>query len=303
MISSYSSPFNLGHKALESFFDGGSIYIQEKVDGSQASVSVAESGELLARSRNQILGVNNGGMFAALIESANNYKHLLTPNYIYRGEYLSSRKHNAIAYSRIPKNHFIIYDIDKGDQDYILPDSDEWQQEFARLGDHLEYVPLLAVVTERDTNYFNSLTTRESVLGGCQIEGVVLKNYRQFANDKKVLMAKLVRADFKEINKKNWGEQNPAKASFIDTLVATYGTPQRWRKAYQHLLEQGLLQQAPQDIPLLIKEVTADTLAECEDEIKDALFAYFWKNNLSRGINRGLAEWYKDLLSKEQSCE
>jgi hypothetical protein len=38
-LRSYSSPFNLGHKALEDLFDG-TVTVQEKIDGSQFSFGV-----------------------------------------------------------------------------------------------------------------------------------------------------------------------------------------------------------------------------------------------------------------------
>jgi hypothetical protein len=45
---------------------------------------------------------------------------------------------------------------------------------------------------------------QKSALGGVEIEGVVVKNHRQFGADDKPLMAKVVRDGFKELNSGEW---------------------------------------------------------------------------------------------------
>jgi hypothetical protein len=120
--------------------------------------------------------------------------------------------------------------------------------------------------------------------------------------DKKVLMAKFVREDFKEKHDKAWKKSNPGRKDVIAALVETYKTPQRWNKAVQHLRENGELEDSPKDIGKLFKEVPKDILAECEDEIRDALFKHFWKD-ISRGITAGLAEWYKAKLAENAFAE
>jgi len=48
-----------------------------------------------------------------------------------------------------------------------------------------------------------------------------------------------------------------------------------------------------------MREVNADVLAECEAEIKEALWKHAWPQ-ISRGITKGLLEWYKNLLMESQ---
>jgi hypothetical protein len=55
---------------------------------------------------------------------------------------------------------------------------------------------------------------------------------------------------------------------------------------------------SPKDIGLLVKEVPKDIRDECEDEIKEILFSHFW-SKISRGVIRGLPEWYKKKLAEE----
>ncbi len=47
-----------------------------------------------------------------------------------------------------------------------------------------------------------------------------------------------------------------------------------------------------------MREIPTDVLKECEDEIKEKLFKHFWPK-ISRGVTRGIPEWYKDQLAKQ----
>jgi hypothetical protein len=141
-------------------------------------------------------------------------------------------------------------------------------------------------------------------LGGQKIEGVVLKpiNYNIFGEDKKVLMGKYVSEAFREIHKHEWKLSNPSRTDFIDLLAQQYTTPARWNKAIIHLKEQGLIQDSPKDIGLIMKEVPLDILKECEQEIKDKLFEHFW-STIRRKVVSGFPEWYKEQLLKAQFGE
>jgi len=204
-------------------------------------------------------------------------------------------KHNTVAYARIPAKHIILFDVDQGNQDY-LPRLVHHEAE--RLG--LECVPTFAIYNQKPSDEeLAAFLDRESILGGVKVEGIALKNYTQFGPDKKILMGKLVRADFKEVHRTDWKERNPTKGDFVEALISRYATEARWRKAIEHLRDEGQLQHAPQDIPVVMKEVIADTLRECEGEIRDALFKHFWPQ-IARSLNRGVPEWYKDLLAGKE---
>lgn len=43
-------------------------------------------------------------------------------------------------------------------------------------------------------------------------------------------------------------------------------------------------------------------MKECKEDIKNELFDHFW-NNIRRGVNAGLAEYYKEKLLKESFTE
>lgn len=295
-LRSYSSPFNFGHKALEALFDG-IVYAQEKVDGSQFSFGITEDGDLRARSRKQAIPVTpeTGGMFQPALDTVLELAPLLTPGHTYRGEFLGKPKHNTIAYERVPKGTIILFDIDQGDQDYLFPV--EVASEAIRLG--LEVVPTLARYRDKPTLAdLKALLDTDSLLGGVKIEGIVLKNYGQYGPDKKVLMGKYVSEAFKEKHGGDWKKRNPTQNDVVLQIIDEYSTEARWRKAIQHLMEQGEIEGVVQDIPVVLREVAKDIHDEDGEAIKERLFKHFWKH-ISRGVTRGLPEFYKAWLLEE----
>ena len=292
-INSYPSIYNFGHKALEDFF-GDPIIVEEKVDGSQFSFGVID-GVLFARSKNAQIDIDApAGMFQKGIDTIIKLKAVLTPGYVYRGEYLSKEKHNTLKYDQVPIGNIIIFDISTGTEDYLSPF--QKADEANRIG--LECVPAFLVENVGSVEQLKELCARESCLGGPHMEGVVLKNYYKFGPDKKVLMAKYVREEFKEQHRTSWKASNPSKSDIVERLIETYKVDARWNKAVQHLRDAGNLDGAPTDIGPLMKEVTTDILKEHEDEIKEELFKLAWPK-ISRGVVKGLPQWYKDKLATE----
>lgn len=293
-ISSYGSLFPLGHRALANLFDGA-VDIQEKVDGSQFSFGM-KNGQLLCRSKGQQLDIDAPEkMFSVAVTRAKSIQHLLPEGWTFRGEYLRSPKHNTLAYDRAPRGNIILFDIDIGNQDYL---SYEYLCKFAdALG--LDVVPLIYQGPVEDAGFLKELLNRESILGGQKIEGIVIKNYEQYGPDKKVLMAKYVSEAFKEIHGGEWRKQNPTKTDIVEAIIAELTTPARWNKAIQHLKEDGKLLGTPADIGNLIKEVQADVLKEGEDHIKQRFFDSY-RAAITRGVVRGLPEWYKEQLMQSQ---
>ena len=290
-ISSYSSPFNLGHKALEELFDGD-VYIQEKIDGSQLSFRKDAKGKLFIRSRNQDIDLDDAGMFSRGVEAIRELD--LTPEYTYRGEFLGKPKQNTLAYDRVPKQFVIIFDIDNGDQDYLLPS--QVDKEAQRVG--LEHAPFYGIVTEKPkVEELQRLLKNKSILGDVPIEGIVLKNYDQFGRDKKVLMGKFVSGNFIEKHSKDWSKRHPNRNEVITRIIEMYRTVPRWEKAVQHLKEDGKLEMEPRDIGILVREIQADILSDSEDEIKEQLFKHF-KQTILRGSVKGFPEWYKTHLAE-----
>jgi hypothetical protein len=298
MIPGYASPENIGHKLLEHFWDeGGVAEFTEKIDGSNAGFGLGADGALRMRSHHKQLDMDNADkMFAPAVQTVKelNSKRLLTPGYIYWGEVLAKPKANTLAYSRTPKGCIILYDVDRANGGWDCMAHAEMAMEASRLG--LESVPLIATFTKKPSlDELTALLDRESILGGVKIEGVVGKRLDLFSRDGRPLMLKYVSDAFKEVHRSDWKERHPKQGDIVLRLIDTYGTEARWRKAIQHLREQGLIEDAPQDIGICLKEINADVLKECEQEIRDALWKWAWPQ-VARGITRGFPEFYKQQL-------
>lgn len=294
---SYPSIFALGHRALaELLLDP--VIVEEKVDGSQFSFGLFDhaDGERVLHCRSkgaQLNVIAPEKMFTEAVEVAKALP--LNVGWTYRAEYLKKPKHNALAYDRIPEKHLIVFDINTGHEAY-LPYAEK-AKECARLG--LEIVPLVFEGVIDSHEHFRSMIDRVSALGGQKVEGVVVKNYKRFGPDKKVLMGKFVSESFKEVHAAEWKAANPSKTDIVDRLIDTLRTPARWNKAIQHLREAGRLEDSPRDIGNLMKEVQADIEKECMDLISQKL-AEWALPQIRRGVIRGLPEWYKDQLVARQ---
>lgn len=296
----YPSPRALGHASVLSILQN-EVVIEEKVDGSQMSFGVFD-GELRIKSKNQqILLEQPPNLFKPAVETIVQLfaQGLLTEGWMYSGEAICSRKHNTICYERAPNGFFILFDVRTGHEVYLSRSAKE--AEAARIG--LEVVPCLFQGKVTSVDQLDALMKVPAYLGGDHpIEGIVIKDYTQFTAEGKVMMAKVVSAAFKEKHQKDWKGTNPTGKDILMQLVDVYRTEARWQKAVQHLQEEGKLEGTERDIGLLVKEVAQDILSDSEDEIKEALFKWAWKS-LHRGVNNGLALWYKRLLLERATEE
>lgn len=291
-LRSYPKIYNMGHSAIKDLFLD-EVIIEEKVDGSQFSFGL-KAGELFCRSQNkEQYPESTDKMFKLAVEKVQAIRDKLMEEWVYRGEYLSKPKHNTLCYSRVPKNNIIIFDIDKGIEDY----SKAKEVEAAYLG--FETVPLLFKGKVDGYDEFVKFLENDSILGGSKIEGVVVKNYHRFGRDGKCLMGKFVSTMFKEKHQKDWKVRNPSKLDIIELLASSLKTDARWEKGIQHLRELGELTNTPKDIGALIKTVQKDILEEEEEFIKEKIFEWA-KKILLKKCTTGLPEWYKDKLLKEQ---
>lgn len=298
MIDSYPSIYNLGHAAIVDLLKGP-VIVEEKVDGSQISFC-KRNGELGARSKGANLNMlAPEGMFKRAVDTIQKIEPLLRDGYTYRGEYLNAPHHNALTYSRTPKDHIILFDVNPGLESYLSPE--EKRGLAAEIG--LECVPVLFSGMVETAEEFRKLLDTESVLGGQKIEGVVIKpaDYALFGKDKKVLMGKFVSESFREVQAQTWEAEHktPGSQDILQSLRSKYGTAARWNKALIHLKERGQIVNDPRDIGALMKEVPEDVLKECEADIKEDLFKWAWPQ-LRRMVGRGLPEWYKEELLKRQ---
>jgi hypothetical protein len=291
---SYPKSQNLGHRTLAELLNDP-VVVEEKIDGSQFSFGLFD-GELRCRSKSAVLNLTAPEkMFLRAIESVQKMAPLLRDGWTYRGEYLLKPKHNVLAYERIPQGHIIGFDISTGPVDYMS--YADKVAEFARIG--LETVPCIYEGVLSNYETCRDMLSRISILGGQKIEGIVIKNRYKLNSDGKMLMAKFVSEEFKEVHTNTWREGTVEKKDIIEVLTSDYKTPARWSKSVQRLREAGQLKESPEDIGALIKEVAMDIESECSEEIKEKLWAWAW-DKVRRGVTGGLPQWYKEQLMKSQ---
>lgn len=289
---SYPRIYNMGHAAIKELFLDD-VLIEEKIDGSQFSFGRFD-GELKCRSKSKQLVLDAPEkLFLKAIDTASGLD--LKDGWTYRAEYLQKPKHNSLAYDRTPKDHLIIFDISPTEEEYLC--YSEKQAEAERVG--LEVVPIMFCGKVTNPGDLLDFLEKESVLGGQRIEGVVVKNYRRFGRDKKVLLGKHVSEAFKEKHNKQWKKGHPNSADITQILIGNYKIEARWQKAVQHLRDDGRLLGDVKDIGGLIKETQYDIEKECKQEIMEALFKYYFPQ-IKRACVGGLPEWYKNQLVEKQ---
>jgi len=291
---SYPKVYALGHRAIKELCDDP-VIVEEKVDGSQISFGIF-NGEIKIKSRRKDQSNPPDKMFELASEKIHEISDKLTDGWTYRGEYLSKPKHNTLCYGRTPINNIVIFDINDSHESYL--DREAKEKECEKIG--LEVVPCLInnVLIENSESLISILET-DSFLGGVKIEGLVIKNYSRFSEDGKAMMGKYVSEAFKEVHQKDWKKRFSSKTDYIKLLQEEYRSEPRWEKAIQHLKDSSSLENDPKDIGPLIKEIISDIRIECEEEIKQKLFDWLWRD-IQRGVTRGFPEWYKEKLLNRQ---
>lgn len=296
MIHAFPKIFTVGQTYITKLFEGD-VEITEKIDGSQF-VFGNINGTLYARSKGAEQQLNAPDK---MFKIATDYIQGLTlpDGVVFFCEYLQKPKHNTLCYERVPKNNLILFGVCKWPDTFV---SDyETLTDFANdLG--IETVPLIFKGQVDNAESLLALLERSSVLGKTNIEGLVVKNYSQpfllGGQPIPIMAGKLVSEKFKETHREKWGKENTSKGKW-ETFKESFRTDARWEKAIQHLQEKGLLQNAPQDIGNLIKEVKTDIENEEIDDIKAFLWREFGDDILRKAV-AGLPQWYKERLVQNQ---
>lgn len=300
MITAYPKIFALGTDYIKDIFDG-EVEVTEKIDGSQFAF-MKSGDQILTRSKGAIIYQDScPKMFKKAVEYVYELSAAdkLPSEMCFYGEVLDTPKHNSLTYNRVPKHNIILFGVMWVKRQAMLDYNalEHW----GRLLD-LEFVPRLRQGVVKSMAELQCLMEFESVLGGPKVEGVVVKNYNKpfllGGQPIPVMAGKLVSEGFKEVNRKKWDGDKPSNRykEFCDS----FRTEARWEKAIQHLNEQGKLNNAPNDIGPLMKEINCDIISEEVDNIKRWLFNEY-KNEILRTATRGFPEYYKCRLARISS--
>ena len=244
-------------KYAETFNVGEDIVIQEKIDGSNASIRYdEESGTLKAFSRRLELSADNTlNGFWDYVQTLNldTFKEILGSRYIVFGEWMGAK--HAIKYPENVYGKFWMFDVWDTQAEQYLP-YEETRSFYDKLiacgkeDNKFNFVPVFYIGKFESWEKTSELVGRTEVGAEPTGEGIVIK--RQNCLDSKSsrlpFYVKIVSEQFSEVHKskkqKAIDPEAIAKKEAKLALTATIVTPQRVQKMIYKFIEDGLL---PQD--------------------------------------------------------
>lgn len=244
-------------KYAETFNVGEDIVIQEKIDGSNASIRYdEESGTLKAFSRRLELNADNTlNGFWDYVQTLNldTFKEILGSRYIVFGEWMGAK--HAIKYPENVYGKFWMFDVWDTQTEQYLPyeETRSFYDKLIACGNEdnkFNFVPVFYIGKFESWEKTSELVGRTEVGAEPTGEGIVIK--RQNCLDSKSLRlpfyVKIVSEQFSEVHKsrkqKAIDPEAIAKKEANLALAATIVTPQRVQKMIYKFIEDGLL---PQD--------------------------------------------------------
>lgn len=285
----------------DGFHVGDRIVIQEKVDGSNASIAYdKETNKLVAFSRRQTLDYNNtlNGFWnwvqTLAVEPFSKY-----PNYVFFGEWLTS---HTIKYIRDAYKKFYFYDVyDKENECYLL------QSEVKKLANELN---LKYVQTFYDGEFISwkhcmSFMYKSDIAVDVP-EGIVIKNQTELnnPNSKTPFVLKIVNSQFSEIKKNNHRQkiedpQKLAAKAKASEIVEQIVTKNRVQKELYKMIDEGILPQKiePQDMRIVAQNLPKRIFEDCvkeENELVVEAGEFFGKMCGSATMN-----WAKKIILGE----
>lgn len=244
-------------KYAETFNVGEDIVIQEKIDGSNASIRYdEESGTLKAFSRRLELSADNTlNGFWDYVQTLNldTFKEILGSRYIVFGEWMGAK--HAIKYPENVYGKFWMFDVWDTQIEQYLPyeETRSFYDKLIACGNEdnkFNFVPVFYIGKFESWEKTSELVGRTEVGAEPTGEGIVIK--RQNCLDSKSsrlpFYVKIVSEQFSEVHKskkqKAIDPEAIAKKEANLALAATIVTPQRVQKMIYKFIEDGLL---PQD--------------------------------------------------------
>ena len=244
-------------KYAETFNVGEDIVIQEKIDGSNASIRYdEESGTLKAFSRRLELDADNTlNGFWDYVQTLNldTFKEILGSRYIVFGEWMGAK--HAIKYPENVYGKFWMFDVWDTQTEQYLPyeETRSFYDKLIACGNEenkFNFVPVFYIGKFESWEKTSELVGRTEVGAEPTGEGIVIK--RQNCLDSKSsrlpFYVKIVSEQFSEVHKskkqKAIDPEAIAKKEANLALAATIVTPQRVQKMIYKFIEDGLL---PQD--------------------------------------------------------
>ena len=259
----------------EGFQPGDLIVIQEKFDGSNASIRYdEETGTLVSFSRNKVLDFQNtlNGFFN-YVGSLNPEEYKDHPNYIVFGEWTGAR--NAVIYDKKHTDKWYVYDIYDVEKEEYLPQSDV----MAFTCKHgLTYIHTFYVGPFISWEHVMSFMDRPAY--GDVAEGIVIKNQTRLndPNFRLPFVVKIVGEKFHEVAKTNHAAKvaDPQKLQEREAamlMTESIVTERRVVKELYKMRDEGVIP-AEWDETIMrtvAKELPSRVYADCVKEEKDTV--------------------------------
>lgn len=254
---------------------GDDIVVQEKVDGSNASIRYdIETGTLIAFSRKQTLDYSktlNG--FWNYVQSLNADEYKDTPSYVIFGEWMV---HNHIRYTEDVYKRWIVFDIYDTETQQYLPQN--LVKEFCD-NHNLEYIHVL--YTGKFTSWDDLIDKfAESTSYYCDVkaEGFIVKNQTKLnnPNSRTPFVLKIVNDSYSEINKSNHirkiecPQKLQAKAH-AQEIIGTIVTKRRVEKEIHKMIDEQILPKkvSPQDMNIIARSLPKRIYDDCMKEERE----------------------------------
>ena len=219
----------------------GKCYIFPKIDGTNSSCWLNADGELRCGSRNRELTLekDNAGFYAAMIKNENIINYLKAhPNHRIFGEWLVP--HTLKTYRADAWRKFYVFDVaidnDELERGLEYIPYDIYAPMLEEFG--IEYIAPLRIVKNGDYEYFiHCLEVNDYLIedGKGVGEGIVIKNYNFYNRYGRQTWAKIVRAEFKEKNRRVMGAPETEKIMFEEKIADQYVTEALVHKEYDKI--------------------------------------------------------------------
>ena len=219
----------------------GKCYIFPKIDGTNSSCWLNADGELRCGSRNRELTLekDNAGFYAAMIKNENIINYLKAhPTHRIFGEWLVP--HTLKTYRADAWRKFYVFDVaidnDELERGLEYIPYDIYAPMLEEFG--IEYIAPLRIVKNGDYEYFiHCLEVNDYLIedGKGVGEGIVIKNYDFYNRYGRQTWAKIVRAEFKEKNRRVMGAPETEKIMFEEKIADQYVTEALVHKEYDKI--------------------------------------------------------------------
>ena len=214
----YDHVERLGHDDISDLLLG-TVHVFPKLDGTNASVWLADDASLAAGSRTRMLslGADNAGFFAA-IQEHEGVASLLAERQEWRvyGEWLVP--HTLKTYREDVWRKFYVFDVHDGAKylpfDYYAPILEEHG---------LDFIHPLCTFTNPSVGNLQHEADQNTYLivdGAGVGEGIVVKNYQWMNRHGRQPWGKIVRNEFKKDNRRAFGTPDKAGAFQVEHAIA-----------------------------------------------------------------------------------